>query len=204
REQCALHDLREIDEREHGAIEIGEVRPEDGRLVVAEVLRGVHTHSLASRAPASGRAGDGIGVALPRWGFDQTTRRNAPGTTAMVTRAAAGAGTPSISSGSDPRSARISTRRPVVWVMSGCGRCTPCGSRRRTPERWLRASAYTWISARPSPGWPRGTTSLPRRYCPLATTTAVAGPSCATRSSTRTRTPGDRVTQRARSGATPT
>ncbi len=52
-EERALHDLGKVDEREHRTIEVGEVRTEDGCLVVGEVLRGVHAHSLASSPPDS-------------------------------------------------------------------------------------------------------------------------------------------------------
>ena len=41
REQRALHDLGQIDEREDGPVEVREIRPERGRFVVGELLRRV-------------------------------------------------------------------------------------------------------------------------------------------------------------------
>ena len=103
-EQRALHHLREVDQREHGTVEVGEVRTEDGSLFVGEVLRGVHAHSLASsrlqRARRTVRAGDGIGATPDQRGpfaGIHTTIRKASGITSTVTRVAAGADTPSIS-----------------------------------------------------------------------------------------------------------
>src|SRR5205085_8486151 len=102
REERALHDLGQVDEREHRAVEVGEVRPEDGRFLLGEILGGVHAHSLASSAPA-GRPGwrwyrrdprptrTCSGPALPE---PQMTRTKAPGTMLTVTSAAGGAGTP--------------------------------------------------------------------------------------------------------------
>ena len=55
------------------------------------------------------------------------------------------------------------------------------------------------------PGGPAGTTSAPRRNWPLATTTAVAGPSWTARPSTVDARPASsRLVHRCRSGATPT
>ena len=54
-EQGALHDLGQVDEREHGTVEVGEVAPEDVRLVGRELLGDVDGHRRSwSRAGSVG------------------------------------------------------------------------------------------------------------------------------------------------------
>ena len=84
---------------------------------------------------------------------------SAPGTTSTVH-----ASRPAPGPRRRPRAATGARRRATVdraarraGVIRGCGRWSPVGSRRahRRAARPAR-SAYTWTSARPSPGWPRG------------------------------------------------
>ena len=58
-------------------------------------------------------------------------------------------------------------RAAVRWrIRDAAGaRRSRAGPASRAARR--RSSSYTWTSAWPSPGWPRGTTSRPRRNCPV-------------------------------------
>ena len=42
--QCALHDFRKVDEGENGAVEVREIRPQDGRFLFCENLWDVDRH----------------------------------------------------------------------------------------------------------------------------------------------------------------
>ena len=59
----------------------------------------------------------------------------------------------------------------------GCGTWVPVrAAGRASPAARPRATAYTCTSARPSPGWPRGTRSAPRRNCAVGDHDAGGGP----------------------------
>ena len=68
REQRALHHLGEVDHAVDRAIEVGEIRPEDGFLVVGELLHGIHAHCFGLRRHGSAMVSVGhqLPVDLPR------------------------------------------------------------------------------------------------------------------------------------------
>ena len=74
---------------------------------------------------------------------------------------------PSTSSGDGADRPRSRSGGRCAWRIRGCGTWAPVGEPARA-SRAVRAgrSAYTWTSARPSPGWPRGTRSMPAEELP--------------------------------------
>ncbi len=161
---------------------------------------GYTPNSLASSAlGVPGRGGDGIGAVRARRGLRRRNRSGCGSDHEQERPGEHGDGHERGRRGRDP--VELQGQRPAIGPdlhlpAGGLGDggvragARPGAGATARAARSPRPTAYTWISARPSPGWPRGTTSLPRRYCPLATTTPVAGPSWTTRSPTRTRSPG--------------
>ena len=110
----------------------------------------------------------------------------AAGTSVTTSRPVRPRGCPSTSTGSG-RATSISTRRPARCGRRGEGRACRSGAGGASRAGPGGRSVYTWTSAQPSPGWPRGTRSVPRRNWPFATTTVVARPLNHARPSTRDR-----------------
>ena len=147
REQRALHHLGQVDDREHGLVEIGEVRPEDGLLVGAELLDRVHAQLCRLRPLGRCRPANPV----PREGAWRWYRRAAvrwwrvrgtggsgdeherPGQRLDVHRRRCPPQTPGAPSTSAVQSARsrssISMRRPRPGGCLGCGTCVPVRTR---------------------------------------------------------------------------
>ena len=140
------------------------------------------------------------------WFGDYTKSRNAAGTTATRTSEMGGRVLAVDLDGEGPGAAHLDLRGPYANGSGGAGGARRSRAGAACARRSRRPSSYTWTSALPSPGCPRGTTSRPRRNCPLAITTVVARPLNHCRPSRSTSTSGsgaatigaDRVRSRAR------